>query len=127
MVFYPRTERVRQAQTPMLLLNDGSANYELAIVELTNSDEHRGTDSDPDDDGHFWPTSPKRPRIDEDGLLAEAVLAYAASVGEADDAPTTYQQAMDGDDAVGWVYTRFLLLAGQSLGLSLLKQVSENA
>ena len=30
------------------------------------------------------------------------VLAYAANVGDADDAPTTYQQAMDSDDAEEW-------------------------
>ncbi|CEG40271.1 retrotransposon ty1-copia subclass [Plasmopara halstedii] len=90
----------------MLLLNDGSANYEAAIVESTNNDEHHGTDSGPDNDDQIWPPSPTRPSIDEDGLLAEAVLAYAASVGEADDAPTTYQQAMDGDDAAEWMGVR---------------------
>ncbi|GMF12666.1 unnamed protein product [Phytophthora lilii] len=52
---------------------------------------------------HFWPPSPKRPRVDEDSLLAEAVLAYAASVGDADDAPTTYQQAMKSNEASEWV------------------------
>ena len=48
------------------------------------------------------PTS-KRARIDEEGLIAEAVLAYAANVGEADDAQTTYQQAMNRNDAQEWV------------------------
>ncbi|CEG46639.1 retrotransposon ty1-copia subclass [Plasmopara halstedii] len=49
--------------------------------------------------GHHRPSD----RIDEDRLLAEAVLAYAASVGKADDVPTTYQQAMDSDDTAEWV------------------------
>ncbi|CEG40742.1 putative polyprotein [Plasmopara halstedii] len=94
MVFHPRTERVRRAETPRLLLNDGSANYESAIVESTNNDQNRGTDSDSDSGDQFWPPSPKRPRIDEDGLLAEAVLVYAA---------LGYQQAIDGDDAADYI------------------------
>ncbi|CEG37394.1 af434192_2gag and pol [Plasmopara halstedii] len=35
--------------------------------------------------------------------FAKAVLAYAADVGEADDAPTTYQQAMNSENAPEWV------------------------
>ncbi|KAE9219741.1 hypothetical protein PF004_g13526 [Phytophthora fragariae] len=60
-------------------------------------------EDDPDNDDDFWPPSPKRARVDEDGLLAEAVLAYAASVGDADDAPSTYQQAMKSKEASEWV------------------------
>lgn len=46
--------------------------------------------------------SPKRARIDDEGLIAEAVLAYAASVGEADDAPSTYSQALRSFDNCNW-------------------------
>ncbi|KAE8880366.1 hypothetical protein PF003_g35510 [Phytophthora fragariae] len=45
---------------------------------------------------------PKRARIDEGGLIAEAVLAYAASIGDAVDIPTTHAQAMASDDAAQW-------------------------
>ncbi|GMF16735.1 unnamed protein product [Phytophthora lilii] len=70
---------------PVFLLEDS--------LEL--DDEQRSEDSN-------GPPSPKRPRIDEDGLIAEAVLAYAASIVEAADPPTTYAQAMAGDDAAHW-------------------------
>ncbi|OWZ24414.1 LOW QUALITY PROTEIN: polyprotein [Phytophthora megakarya] len=62
------------------------------MMSLLNND-------DPENDDHFWPPSPKRPRFDEDSLLAEAVLAYAVDVGDADDAPTTYQQAMHSNES----------------------------
>jgi hypothetical protein len=63
-----------------------------------------GTDAaeERESEGSDGPPSPKRARIDEDGLLAEAVLAYAASVGDAVDLPTTYAQAMASDDAAQW-------------------------
>lgn len=54
-------------------------------------------------EGSNGPPSTKRPRIDDDGLIAEAVLAYAASVGDADDAPTTNQQAMNSSDSSEWM------------------------
>ena len=60
-------------------------------------------EEEPDNDDHFWPPSPKRPRVDEDGLLAEAILAFSASVGNADDVPTTYQQAMKSNEASEWI------------------------
>ncbi|GMF31991.1 unnamed protein product [Phytophthora fragariaefolia] len=41
-------------------------------------------------------------RIDEDGLIAEAVLAYAVSIVEAADPPSTYAQSMAGDEAAAW-------------------------
>ncbi|GMF20880.1 unnamed protein product [Phytophthora fragariaefolia] len=76
LVFHPEPERVRRPHDLVLVLEDE--------YKVNNED-------DPDNDGFFWPPSPKRPRVDENGLLAEAVLAYAASVGDADDASTTYQ------------------------------------
>ncbi|GMF57867.1 unnamed protein product [Phytophthora fragariaefolia] len=80
LIFRPEPERVRRPRDLVLALED---EYKV------NDEEH------PDNDDHFWPSSPNRPRIDEDGLLADADLAYAASVGVSDDMPTTYQQAME--------------------------------
>ncbi|CAI5714054.1 unnamed protein product [Peronospora farinosa] len=94
MVFRPERERSRRPREPSLLLGNGLI---MADENTMNSDD------DPDNDDHFYPPSPKRPRIDEDNLLAEAVLAYAASIGDANDAPTTYQQAMDSDEVKEWV------------------------
>ncbi|GMF32517.1 unnamed protein product [Phytophthora fragariaefolia] len=48
------------------------------------------------------PPSPKRAGIDVDGLIAEAVLAYAASIGNTMDIPTTHAQAMTSDEAAQW-------------------------
>ncbi|CEG49225.1 retrovirus-related pol polyprotein from transposon tnt 1-94 [Plasmopara halstedii] len=64
--------------------------------ETDNDEEQKVKESD-------TPPIAKRARIDEEGLIAEAVLAYAANVGEVDDAPTTYQQAMNSEDAMEWV------------------------
>ncbi|KAE9212787.1 hypothetical protein PF004_g15532 [Phytophthora fragariae] len=89
-VFHPEPERVRRAREPVIVRENGRS----------DDDEYKVNDEvDPDNDDHFWPPSPKRARVDEDGLLAEAVLAYAASVGDADDAPITYQQAMKSSEA----------------------------
>ncbi|KAE8963868.1 hypothetical protein PF011_g28877 [Phytophthora fragariae] len=93
-VFHPEPERVRRAREPVLVLENGRSDE----AEYKVNDE-----DDPDNDDHFWPPSPKRARVDEDGLLAEAVLAYAANVGDADDAPTTYQQAIKSKEASEWV------------------------
>ncbi|KAE9064384.1 hypothetical protein PF010_g28627 [Phytophthora fragariae] len=93
-VFHPEPERVRRAREPVLVLENGRSDE----AEYKVNDE-----DDPDNDDHFWPPSPKRARVGEDGLLAEAVLAYAANVGDADDAPTTYQQAMKSKEASEWV------------------------
>ncbi|KAI9910567.1 hypothetical protein PsorP6_010346 [Peronosclerospora sorghi] len=71
MVFRTERERIRRAHEPVILPGNDSS-----IV-----DEHKiDGDDDPDNDKHFYPHSPKRPRFDEDSLLAEAVLTYAASV-----------------------------------------------
>ncbi|POM60748.1 polyprotein [Phytophthora palmivora] len=59
-----------------------------------NDESKPNSNDDLNNDDHFWPPSPKRPRIDEDSLLAEAVVEYAANVGDANAAPTMYQQAM---------------------------------
>lgn len=40
----------------------------------------------------------KRTRIDDEGLIAEEVLAYATSAVEANDAPSTHNRAMNSDD-----------------------------
>ncbi|KAE8883223.1 Retrovirus-related Pol polyprotein from transposon TNT 1-94 [Phytophthora fragariae] len=84
-VFHPPVHRSRRAREPVFLLEDG-----------TDAEEERKSE------GSDGPPSPKRARIDEDGLLAEAVLAYAASIGDAVDIPTTHAQAMASDDAAQW-------------------------
>ncbi|KAE8910252.1 hypothetical protein PF010_g2339 [Phytophthora fragariae] len=63
-VFHPPIHHLRRDREPVLLLEDG-----------TDAEEERKSE------GSDGPPSPKRARIDEDGLLAEAVLAYAASIG----------------------------------------------
>ena len=68
----------------MMLLRNGS-----------NNEEERTKGSD-------GPPPPKRARIDEDGLIAEAVLAYAVSVDDDPDVPTAYDGAVASDDAVKW-------------------------
>ncbi|OWZ15150.1 LOW QUALITY PROTEIN: Retrotransposon like protein [Phytophthora megakarya] len=63
-----------------------------------DANDNSGND-DSDNNNHFWPPSPKRPRSDEDSLLGETVLAYAADVDDADDAPTTYQLAIQNNES----------------------------
>ncbi|GMF32340.1 unnamed protein product [Phytophthora lilii] len=89
-VFHPEPERVRRQLEPVLSLRDAAEEYKVNDMD------------DPDNDDHFWPPSRKRPRVDEENLIVEAVLAYAANVGEADDAPTTYQQAMKSNESSEW-------------------------
>ncbi|OWZ13314.1 LOW QUALITY PROTEIN: Integrase, catalytic core protein [Phytophthora megakarya] len=82
---YVPPERVcsRRSREPVLLLlehgSDGDEEQKL---------EHR--------DG---PPSPNRARIDEDTLVAEAVLAYSASIVEGTD---TYAQGMVSSEAAKW-------------------------
>ncbi|KAJ8564192.1 hypothetical protein ON010_g7153 [Phytophthora cinnamomi] len=71
LVFHPEPVRATRSQEPVFLLGNGD-------------DEARKSE---DSDGS---PSPKRPRIDEDGLIAEAVMAYAARITEATDVPETY-------------------------------------
>lgn len=59
----------------------------------------KGEESKKGSDG---PPTPKRASIDEDGLIAEAVFAYAVSLNEETDLPTTYAQAMASDDVSKW-------------------------
>nr|CAI72292.1 putative polyprotein [Phytophthora infestans] len=82
MVFHPETERSTRPREPLLLLGNGD-----------DEDVERGSDG---------PSSPKRTRIDEDGLLAEAVLAYAASIGGVPDTPNTYAEAIASNEAGEW-------------------------
>ena len=53
----------------------------------------------PDKDDHFYSPIITRSRLDKDGLIVETVFAYDAGIGEANNAPLTYQQAMNSDDA----------------------------
>ncbi|OWZ17022.1 LOW QUALITY PROTEIN: reverse transcriptase [Phytophthora megakarya] len=64
--FHPEPVRTRRVLEPVLLLEDGSGHNDESSV--ANND-------DPENDDHFWPPSPKRPRFDEDSLLAEATSA----------------------------------------------------
>ena len=85
MVFNPDAERSRRTIEPMFLLENVS---------------------DADDEQHFdWSDglpSPKRARIDERGLLAEAVLAYSASIDGVPETPYTYAEAIACDEAAEW-------------------------
>ncbi|GMF37248.1 unnamed protein product [Phytophthora fragariaefolia] len=85
LVFRPETERTRRSQGPVFLLEGG--------LDLNEERKSEGSDG---------PPSPKRARIDEDGLIAEAVLAYSASIVEAADPPSPYAQAMASDEAAAW-------------------------
>ncbi|KAJ8554708.1 hypothetical protein ON010_g9775 [Phytophthora cinnamomi] len=67
---------------------------------LGNGDENDEERKSEDGDG---PPSPKRPRIDEDGLIAEAALAHAARITEATDLPETYAQAIASVEAAAWM------------------------
>ncbi|CEG42009.1 polyprotein [Plasmopara halstedii] len=60
------------------------------------------SDDEESAEGNEGPQAPKRARIDEDGLVAEAVLAYAVSIDDDMDLPSTYAQAMASDDAIKW-------------------------
>uniref|UniRef100_A0AAV1UBQ4 Polyprotein n=1 Tax=Peronospora matthiolae TaxID=2874970 RepID=A0AAV1UBQ4_9STRA len=84
LVFQPEINWTRRSRDRMLLLENGNS----------SEDTSEGSDG---------PPSPKRARIDDEGLIAEAVLANAASVGEADDAPSTYRQALKGEDNSKWI------------------------
>ncbi|CEG37838.1 GAG-POL-RELATED RETROTRANSPOSON [Plasmopara halstedii] len=83
LVFQPQVERSRRTREPMLLLENGSDAAESL-------------------EGNEGPPIPKRARIDEYGLIAKALLAYAVNVGEESDLPTTYAQAMFSDEAGHW-------------------------
>ncbi|CEG35679.1 putative polyprotein [Plasmopara halstedii] len=61
-----------------------------------------GSDDDESAEGSKGPPTPKSARIDEDELIQEAVLAYAVSIDDDTDLPTTYAQAMASDDAMKW-------------------------
>ncbi|OWY94427.1 hypothetical protein PHMEG_00035846 [Phytophthora megakarya] len=108
-IFHQQPERIRSARRPVLLLGDGPACENDSVTDANdnsgndNSSNDNSGNDDSDNDDHFWPPSPKRPRFDEDSLFAEAVLAYAADVGDANDAPTTYQQAMQSNESAQWV------------------------
>ena len=82
LVFHPEAERSRRIREPVFLLE--------------NESDVDGAESDD------TPPSSKRARIDEDGLLAEAVLAYAASIGGVSDTPNSYAEAIASDEAAEW-------------------------
>ena len=62
----------------------------------TSYDEHLQSE------GSDGPPSPKRARIDEDGLIAEAVMAYVANIDDAVDVPTTYAEAISNHESDEW-------------------------
>lgn len=83
LVFWREVERTR-------------ARRELVLMIRNSSDDEESAEGSED------PPTPKRARIDEDGLIVEAFLAYAVSNNNNADLPTTYVQAMASDDAVKW-------------------------
>ncbi|CEG43864.1 uncharacterized protein PHALS_14152 [Plasmopara halstedii] len=83
LVFWPEVERTRARREPVIMIRNGS------------DDEESAEDSEA-------PPTPQRAGIDEDGLFAEAVLAYAVSTDDDTDLSTTYAQAMASDDAMKW-------------------------
>ncbi|CEG35933.1 uncharacterized protein PHALS_00257 [Plasmopara halstedii] len=83
LAFRPEVKRTRARREPVRMIRSGSDDKEL-------------------EEGSEGPPTPKRARIDEDGLITEAVLAYAVSVNDDTDLPTTYAQAMASDDAMKW-------------------------
>ena len=82
-MFQPEVDRSRRVRDRVLMIEDG--------------DGSEGASEDSN-----GPSSPKRARVDDESLIAEAVLAYAASVGEADDAPSTYSQALNSSYNCKW-------------------------
>ncbi|POM67185.1 Integrase catalytic core protein [Phytophthora palmivora] len=85
LVFHPESERSRRSHEPVFLLENGQ----------NDGEESRSEGSD-------GPPSPKLARIDEDGLIAEAVMAYVANIIEVTDVPTTYAEAMASHEADEW-------------------------
>ncbi|POM74042.1 Integrase catalytic core protein [Phytophthora palmivora] len=85
LVFHPESERSRRSREPAFLLENGHNDGEGSRAEGSNG-----------------PPSPKRARIDEDGLIAEVVVAYVANIVEVTDVPTTYAEAMASNEADGW-------------------------
>lgn len=83
LVFQPEVERTRARREPVLMIRNGSDDEDSA-------------------EGSEGPPTPKRARIDEDGRIAEAVLAYAVSIDDDTDIPTTYAQAIASDDPMKW-------------------------
>uniref|UniRef100_A0AAV1VJJ4 Integrase catalytic domain-containing protein n=1 Tax=Peronospora matthiolae TaxID=2874970 RepID=A0AAV1VJJ4_9STRA len=97
---------IQDAIPPLLMPQERSAStgFELEpssrepvflLEEGTDAEEERKSE------GRDGPSYPKRARIDEDGLIAEAVLAYAASIDTVD-LPTTYAQAIASEDSTQW-------------------------
>ncbi|OWY90286.1 Integrase, catalytic core protein, partial [Phytophthora megakarya] len=85
LVFHPDVERLRRPREPVFLLENGSDGGEYVQSE-----------------GSDGPPSPKRARIDEEGLIAEAVMAYVANIVDAADVPTSYAEAMASPEAAKW-------------------------
>uniref|UniRef100_A0AAV1UWP6 Reverse transcriptase Ty1/copia-type domain-containing protein n=1 Tax=Peronospora matthiolae TaxID=2874970 RepID=A0AAV1UWP6_9STRA len=85
LVFHPETTFSRRFREPALLLED----------EKYKDEAHQSEWSD-------GPPSSKRARIDDDGLLDEAVLAYAAYFDGIPDTPNTYAEAIASGKADDW-------------------------
>uniref|UniRef100_A0AAV1UVQ3 Reverse transcriptase Ty1/copia-type domain-containing protein n=1 Tax=Peronospora matthiolae TaxID=2874970 RepID=A0AAV1UVQ3_9STRA len=82
LVFNPETTFSRRSREPALILED----------EKYDDEVHQSEWSD-------GPPSPKRARIDDEGLLAEAVLAYAENFDGIPDTPNTYAEAIASGEA----------------------------
>ncbi|CEG45073.1 polyprotein [Plasmopara halstedii] len=78
------------------VLDDPIEAVEEPVADVKMEDDEESTE------GSEGPPTSKRARIDEDGLIVAAVLAYAVSIDDVTDLPTTYAQAMASDDVMKW-------------------------
>ncbi|KAG2905207.1 hypothetical protein PC114_g11610 [Phytophthora cactorum] len=83
LVFNPEAERSRRSREPVSLLEDG----------LDANDEPEGSDVS---------AVPEASRIDEDGLIADAVLANPACFDGVPETPNAYAEAANSDAAAEW-------------------------
>lgn len=73
MVFRPQPALFRRSQEPVIMIENGLE-----------------PDDDNENDDHFYPPCTKRLRFDDNCLIAEAILAYAANVKKTSDASIKY-------------------------------------
>uniref|UniRef100_A0AAV1UZS8 Polyprotein n=1 Tax=Peronospora matthiolae TaxID=2874970 RepID=A0AAV1UZS8_9STRA len=85
LVFHPETTFSRRSRESELLLED----------EKFDDEAHQSEWSD-------GPPSPKRDRIEDEGLLAEEVFTYAANFDGIPDTPNTYAEATASGEADRW-------------------------
>ncbi|OWZ13708.1 Integrase, catalytic core protein [Phytophthora megakarya] len=85
LVFHPEPERSRQARESLFLLENSPDDEQEVLSE-----------------GIDGPPSPQRSRFDEDGLIAEAVMAYVDNIVEVSDTLNSYAEAMAASEPAEW-------------------------